>query len=131
MMIQNLKKDITRKNKKKIPFGIIHAQTTFNNTIITITDFYGNTISSASAGSVGFKGARKSTSFAAQLIVEKALNEAKEFGLKRVEIFLKGQGIGREIVIKSVQNFGLHILAIKDITTIPHNGCRPPKNRRI
>ncbi len=122
---------IFKKSVKTLSSGIIHVQSTFNNTIITITDIFGNTISSASSGSVGFKGTRKATSFAAQLACQKAVNTAKNFGLKKVEIWLKGQGTGREITIKTIKNLGLEIIVIKDITRVPHNGCRPSKKRRI
>jgi small subunit ribosomal protein S11 len=122
---------IFKKSIKTLSSGIIHVQSTFNNTIITITDIFGNTVSSASAGSVGFKGTRKATSFAAQLACQKAVNVAKNFGLKKVEIWLKGQGTGREITIKTIKNLGLEIIVIKDITRVPHNGCRPSKKRRI
>ena len=120
-----------KKNIKNIFSGIVHVQSTFNNTIITITDLLGNTVCSASSGSVGFKGTRKSGSFAAQLACEKVINNAKNLGLKKVEIWLKGQGVGREITIKTIKNLGLDVLIIKDINRIAHNGCRPSKKRRI
>lgn len=124
---------MVQKIKKKVIdiFGIAHIQSTINNTIVTICDLNGNTITCASSGSVGFKGARKGTPFAAQLAAEKAGLMAMELGLKKVEVFIKGQGSGREAAIKAIKGVGLIILAIKDITPIPHNGCRPPKRRRI
>lgn len=124
-MIQKIKKRVTN------TFGIVHIQSTFNNTIVTICDLNGNTISCASAGSTGFKGARKGTPFAAQIASEKAALEAVGLGLKKVEVFVKGQGSGREAAIKAIKEMGLFILAIKDITPVPHNGCRPPKRRRV
>ena len=120
-----------KKQKKNIPLGIVHINSTFNNTIITITDPAGNTISWSSAGAVGFKGARKGTPFAAQTAAEKASVAAIEQGLKRVEVLLKGQGSGRETSIRALEAKGLDIISINDITSIPHNGCRPPKRRRI
>lgn len=123
----------TRKGtfKKNIISGIVHIQSTFNNTIVTITDLKGDTLSWASAGSSGFKGARKSTPFAAQTAAEKAALDALGLGLKKVEIIVKGQGSGRETAIRAVQGVGLEIISIQDITPIPHNGCRPPKRRRV
>ena len=109
----------------------MHVQSTFNNTIITVTDIHGNTICSASAGSLGFKGTRKASSFAAQLACEKAITLAKNFGLTKVEIWLKGPAVSREITIKTIKNLGLDIIVVKDITKIPYNGCRPSKKRRI
>ena len=120
-----------KKAKKNIPSGIAHINSTFNNTIVTITDTIGNTISWASAGSTGFKGARKGTPFAAQTASEAASLTALNLGLKKVDIFVKGQGSGRETAIRAVQNIGLEIISIKDITPVPHNGCRPPKKRRV
>ena len=122
---------ILKKNIKNLFSGIVHVQSTFNNTIITITDISGNTISSASAGSLGFKGTRKASSFAAQLACEKAVTIAKNFGLKKVEIWLKGPAVSREITIKTIKNLGLDIIIVRDITKIPHNGCRPRKRRRV
>lgn len=122
------------KRKKKGPVeasGVAHIQATFNNTIVSLTDQYGNVISWASAGKVGFKGSRKSTPFAAQLAAENAAKEAMDLGLKRVEVLVKGPGSGREAAIRSLQAAGLEIKAIKDVTPIPHNGCRPPKRRRV
>ena len=120
-----------KKIKKNIPVGIAHVNATFNNTIVTITDTKGNTIAWSSAGATGFKGARKGTPFAAQTASEAATATAVSLGLKNVEILVKGQGSGRETAIRAVQNGGLQITAIKDITSVPHNGCRPPKKRRV
>ncbi len=111
--------------------GVAHIKATFNNTIITLTDSYGNVISWASAGRIGFKGSRKSTPFAAQLAAEAAAKEALELGLRRVEVMIKGPGAGREAAVRSLQAAGLQVVAIKDVTPIPHNGCRPPKRRRV
>lgn len=120
-----------KKVKKNIVYGIVHLQATFNNTIITITDKEGNTIAWASAGTVGFSGSRKSTPFAAQLAGESCARQAMEHGMKRVEVYVKGPGSGRESAIRSIQASGLEINLIKDVTPIPHNGCRPPKRRRV
>ena len=120
-----------KKAKKNIPSGIAHINSTFNNTIVTITDIKGNTIAWSSAGATGFKGARKGTPFAAQTASEAATATAVSLGLKTVEVLVKGQGSGRETAIRAVQNAGLQITAIKDITSVPHNGCRPPKKRRV
>ncbi len=130
-MIQKIKKSALKKDKRNIPSGIVHIHSTFNNTIVTITDIKGNTLSWSSAGSAGFKGARKGTPFAAQIAAEKAALVAISLGLKKVEIMIKGQGSGRETAIRSIQSVGLEIIAIKDITPVPHNGCRPPKRRRV
>jgi len=111
--------------------GVAHVQASFNNTIVTITDMDGNVISWASAGKVGFKGSRKSTPFAAQVAAEATAREALNLGMKRVEVWVKGPGGGREAAIRSLQAAGLEISAIKDVTPIPHNGCRPPKRRRV
>ncbi|MDD4169186.1 MAG: 30S ribosomal protein S11 [Desulfotomaculaceae bacterium] len=120
-----------RRERKNIESGVAHIKSTFNNTIVTITDTKGNTLSWASAGGVGFKGSRKSTPFAAQMAVEKAAKEAMEHGLKLVEVMVKGPGSGREAAIRSLQAAGLEVNLIKDVTPIPHNGCRPPKRRRV
>jgi small subunit ribosomal protein S11 len=120
-----------KKSKKNIPIGVAHIQSTFNNTIVTISDLNGNTVSWASAGSSGFKGARKGTPFAAQTAAEKAAQTALEMGVKKVEVLIKGQGSGRETAIRALQVTGFEILSIKDITPVPHNGCRPPKRRRV
>ncbi len=122
----------TRKKDKKVdPNGVAHVKATFNNTLVTITDKDGNTISWASAGKVGFKGSRKSTPFAAQTAAETTAKEAIALGVKRVEILVKGPGVGREAAVRSLQAAGLEVTAIKDVTPIPHNGCRPPKRRRV
>ncbi|RKY81112.1 30S ribosomal protein S11 [candidate division KSB1 bacterium] len=123
-----------RRGKKKGPVdanGVAHIKATFNNTIISLTDSFGNVISWASAGKVGFKGSRKSTPFAAQLAAEAAAKDAMDLGLQRVEILVKGPGSGREAAIRALQAAGLDITAIRDVTPIPHNGCRPPKRRRV
>lgn len=127
----NPKRKRIKKREKVEANGVAHIQATFNNTIIALTDNYGNVISWASAGRVGFKGSRKSTPFAAQLAAESAVKEAMELGLKRVEVLIKGPGSGREAAVRSLQAAGLEITAIKDVTPIPHNGCRPPKRRRV
>ncbi len=120
-----------KKAKKNIPSGIAHINSTFNNTIITITDNTGNTISWSSSGNKGFKGSRKSTPFAAQLAAEEAGKKAMEHGMKHVEVVIKGPGNGRESAIRALGSTGLNITVIKDITPIPHNGCRPSKRRRV
>lgn len=120
-----------RKVKKSVSSGVVHIFATFNNTIITITDRVGGTISWASSGSSGFKGSRKSTPFAAQLAAEGAARRAMDSGLRTVEVLVKGPGSGREAAIRSLQAVGLDIRAIRDVTPIPHNGCRPPKRRRV
>jgi len=130
-MAQKIRKTTSRKEKKNIVTGVVHIQSTFNNTIITVTNLTGDTISWASAGSAGFKGARKGTPFAAQTAAEKAALEALNSGLKSVEILVKGQGSGRETAIRSIQGVGLDIISIQDVTPVPHNGCRPPKRRRV
>jgi len=121
----------TKKREKVEANGIAHIKATFNNTVISLTDNYGNVISWASAGRVGFKGSRKSTPFAAQLAAESAVKEAVDLGLRRVEVLVKGPGSGREAAVRSIQAAGLEITAIRDVTAIPHNGCRPPKRRRV
>ncbi len=120
-----------KKVKKNIPEGVVHIQATFNNTIITITDPVGNGISWSSSGSKGFRGSRKSTPFAAQVAAEEAIRKAKEQGLKKVAVFVKGPGGGREAAIRAIQAAELKITMIKDVTPVPHNGCRPPKRRRV
>ncbi len=120
-----------RKERKNIEYGVAHIRSTFNNTIITITDAKGNAISWASAGELGFKGSRKSTPFAAQMAAEQAAKAAMEHGMKQIEVFVKGPGAGREAAIRSLQAAGLEVNLIKDVTPIPHNGCRPPKRRRV
>jgi len=120
-----------KRDRKVSSNGVAHVQASFNNTIVTITDTDGNVISWASAGKVGFKGSRKSTPFAAQVAAEATAREALNSGMKRVEVWVKGPGAGREAAIRSLQATGLEISAIKDVTPIPHNGCRPPKRRRV
>ena len=129
-MAQIIRKS-TKKDKTSFTSGIVHIQSTFNNTIVTITNLTGDTISWASAGSSGFKGARKSTPFAAQTAAEKAALEALSSGMKNVEILVKGQGSGRETAIRAIEKAGFEISSIQDITSVPHNGCRPPKRRRV
>ncbi len=120
-----------RKERKNIEFGVAHIRSTFNNTIVTITDAKGNAISWASAGGLGFKGSRKSTPFAAQMAAEQAAKAAMDHGMKQIEVYVKGPGSGREAAIRSLQAAGLEVNLIKDVTPIPHNGCRPPKRRRV
>ncbi|MBU9710780.1 30S ribosomal protein S11 [Evansella tamaricis] len=120
-----------RRQRKNIESGIAHIRSTFNNTIVTITDTSGNAISWASAGALGFKGSRKSTPFAAQTAAETAAKAAMEHGMKTVEVSVKGPGAGREAAIRSLQATGLEVNMIKDVTPVPHNGCRPPKRRRV
>jgi len=122
---------ITKKDKNRLKNGVVHIQSTFNNTIVTITNVNGDTITWASAGSLGFKGSRKNTPFAAQTAAEKVALEALKNGMKNIEILVKGQGSGRETAIRAIENVGLQISSIKDITSVPHNGCRPPKRRRV
>ena len=119
------------KEKKNISNGVAHIHASFNNTIVTITDTVGNVITWSSSGSKGFKGSRKSTPFASQLAAEAAAKKAMEHGMKQVEVYVKGPGTGRESAIRAIQAAGLDIVAIKDVTPIPHNGCRPPKRRRV
>lgn len=120
-----------KKVKKHVPYGIAHVQTTFNNTIITITDQSGNVVAWASAGSCGFKGSRKGTPYAAQVAAETAAKRAAEMGMKQIDVYVKGPGAGRETAIRALQAAGLEINIIKDVTPVPHNGCRPPKRRRV
>ena len=120
-----------RRERKNIEKGAVHIQSTFNNTIITITDVQGNAVSWASAGELGFKGSRKSTAFAAQSAAETAAKTAMEHGMKTVEVFVKGPGSGREAAIRALEAVGMSITLIRDVTPIPHNGCRPPKRRRV
>ncbi|HHX24631.1 MAG: 30S ribosomal protein S11 [Tepidanaerobacteraceae bacterium] len=120
-----------RKDKKRIEKGSAHIHSTFNNTIVTITDEAGRPVTWSSAGSVGFKGSRKGTPFAAQMAAESAAKQAMEYGMRSVEVFVKGPGSGREAAIRSLQAAGLEVNMIKDLTPIPHNGCRPPKRRRV
>ncbi len=120
-----------RKERKNIISGMAHIKSTFNNTIVTITDLNGNVVSWASAGNMGFKGARKSTPYAAQITAESAAKKAMDHGLRQIEVNVKGPGVGRESAIRSLQAVGLKITVIRDVTPIPHNGCRPPKRRRV
>ncbi len=120
-----------RRDKKVVERGKAHIQSTFNNTIVTITDILGNTLSWASAGELGFRGSRKSTPYAAQMAADKAALAAKDYGLRTVEVYVKGPGSGREAAIRALQAAGLDVTMIKDVTPVPHNGCRPPKRRRV
>ena len=120
-----------KKNKKTAPNGVAHIQSTFNNTIVTISSATGETISWASSGAIGFKGAKKGTPFAAQIAAEKASKEALSQGMKKAEVIVTGPGAGRETAIRAIQAAGLEITLIRDITPVPHNGCRPPKKRRV
>ncbi len=121
----------SRKQKRTLSSGQIHIYATFNNTIITITDHQGNTVAWSSAGAVGFKGSRKSTPFASRLATEKALKAAMDMGMKEADVLIKGPGPGRESAIRAVQAMGLKVNSIEDVTPVPHNGCRPPKRRRV
>jgi small subunit ribosomal protein S11 len=120
-----------KRERKNIPYGIAHIKSSFNNTIVSISDPSGNVLSWASAGNVGFKGSRKSTPFAAQLAAETCARRAMEHGVRKVEVVVKGPGSGRETAIRSLQASGLEVAGIRDLTPIPHNGCRPPKRRRV
>jgi small subunit ribosomal protein S11 len=131
MAKRNVAVRVKRRERKNIDRGVAHIQSTFNNTIVTITDTTGNAISWASAGGMGFKGSRKSTPYAAQMAAEKAAKAAMDHGMREVECFVKGPGGGREAAIRSLQATGLEVSVIKDVTPIPHNGCRPPKRRRV
>ncbi len=134
MVAKAIKKTTTRRKRrerKNIERGQAHIQSTFNNTIVTLTDLAGNAISWSTAGALGFRGSRKSTPFAAQMAAEEAAKAAMDHGLKTVEVYVKGPGSGREAAIRALQTAGLEISLIKDITPIPHNGCRPPKRRRV
>jgi small subunit ribosomal protein S11 len=128
-MTQQVKK--TKKKTIVESTGVAHVKATFNNVIVTLTDVQGNTISWASSGKMGFKGSKKNTPFAAQVAAESAAKTALDAGLRKVDVFIKGPGSGREAAVRSLQTSGLEILSIKDITPIPHNGCRPPKRRRV
>ena len=125
------KKVVRRRNRKNVEKGQAHIQSTFNNTIVTLTDTAGNALSWASAGGLGFRGSRKNTPFAAQMAAETAAKAAMEHGLKTVEVFVKGPGAGRESAIRAMQVAGLEVTMITDVTPVPHNGCRPPKRRRV
>jgi small subunit ribosomal protein S11 len=120
-----------KKEKKNIPTGVVHIYSTFNNTIVTITDSAGNVVAWSSSGVQGFKGSRKSTPFAAQLAAEDAAKKAMEHGMNNVEVYVKGPGPGRESALRSLQAAGFNVLKIRDVTPVPHNGCRPPKRRRV
>ena len=125
------KRGRAKREKKNIPNGIVHIQSTFNNTIVTVTDPDGNVIAQASAGSAGFKGSRKSTPFAAQLAGKDAVKQAMEHGMRVAEVRVKGPGVGREAALRALQVDGFTVTVIRDVTPIPHNGCRPPKRRRV
>jgi small subunit ribosomal protein S11 len=120
-----------RRERKNVPVGRAYIQSTFNNTIITLTDPNGNVLAWASAGTVGFKGSRKSTPYAAQIAADRAAKRGMEHGLRQVEVYVKGPGSGREAAIRSLQGAGIQVMSIRDVTPIPHNGCRPPKRRRV
>lgn len=130
-MIKKRLKTTYKKTKRKISKGIIYIKSNFNNTLITLTNLKGDTIAWSSAGSCGFKGARKGTPFAAKIAIETILKRCLDFGIKQIKILINGPGPGRETVIRSLQKAGLQIILIRDITPIPHNGCRPPKKRRV
>ena len=130
-MAKNNVRSNKRKEKKHVESGAAHIRSTFNNTIVTISDTKGNALSWASAGGLGFRGSRKSTPFAAQMAAEQAAKAAMEHGLRQVEVFVKGPGSGREAAIRALQAAGSEVNSIKDVTPIPHNGCRPPKRRRV
>jgi len=130
-MARQPKKGSSRKTKRNVPNGVAHIQSTFNNTLVTISDTKGDVISWASAGSSGFKGAKKGTPFAAQTAADQAARRATEQGMRQVEVMVSGPGAGRETAIRALQGAGLEITLIRDVTPIPHNGCRPPKRRRV
>jgi small subunit ribosomal protein S11 len=130
-MVKAVRKAGKKKEKKNITEGIAHIQSTFNNTIVTITDLSGNVIAWSSSGLQGFKGSRKSTPFAAQMAAEDVVRKAKEQGMRKVQVYIKGPGAGRESALRSLQIAGLTITLIRDVTPVPHNGCRPPKRRRV
>ena len=130
-MAQKMRKPTVKKSRSNLGTGVVHIQSTFNNTIVTITNISGDTISWASSGSAGFKGARKGTPFAAQSAAEKVATIAYEQGMREAEVVVSGPGSGRETAIRALQGCGLQVLVIKDITPVPHNGCRPPKKRRV
>jgi len=130
-MAQKVKKTRRRKERKNVEHGAAHIKSTFNNSIVTLTDATGNALSWSSAGALGFRGSRKSTPYAAQMAAETAAKVAMEHGLKSIEVYVKGPGAGREAAIRSLQAAGLEVTLIKDVTPIPHNGCRPPKRRRV
>jgi len=130
-MPQKKRTRVRKRERKSIPAGRAYIQSTFNNTIVTLTDLQGNVITWGSSGTAGFKGARKGTPYAAQLAARDAARKAMEHGLRKVEVYVKGPGSGREAAIRSLQSSGLHIASIRDVTPIPHNGCRPSKRRRV
>jgi len=130
-MVKTVRKTGKKKEKKNITEGVAHIQSTFNNTIVTITDLSGNVIAWSSSGLQGFKGSRKSTPFAAQMAAEDVVRKAKEQGMRKVQAYIKGPGAGRESALRSLQLAGLTITMIRDVTPVPHNGCRPPKRRRV
>jgi len=130
-MVKAVRKTGKKKEKKNITEGVAHIQSTFNNTIVTITDLSGNVVAWSSAGLQGFKGSRKSTPFAAQMAAEDAVRKAKEQGMRKVQVYIKGPGAGRESALRSLQLAGLTITMIRDVTPVPHNGCRPPTRRRV
>lgn len=130
-MAQTKKVVKKRRVKKSVDRGQAHIQSTFNNTIVTITDLKGNTVSWSSAGQLNFKGSKKSTPYAAQMAADNAARIAREYGMKTVEVYVKGPGSGREVAIRALQSAGLEVTMIKDVTPVPHNGCRPPKRRRV
>ena len=131
MAAQKVKKTRRKKERKNVEHGAAHIKSTFNNSIVTLTDAAGNALSWSSAGALGFRGSKKSTPFAAQMAAETAAKAAMEHGLKSIEVYVKGPGAGREAAIRSLQAAGLEVTLIKDVTPIPHNGCRPPKRRRV
>ncbi|WP_349294002.1 30S ribosomal protein S11 [Thermoanaerobacterium thermosaccharolyticum] len=131
MMAKKVKKTAKRRERKNVERGAAHIHSTFNNTIVTLTDMAGNALAWSSAGTLGFKGSRKSTPYAAQMAAETAAKAAMEHGLKTVDVYVKGPGAGREAAIRALQAAGLEVSLIKDVTPIPHNGCRPPKRRRV
>jgi small subunit ribosomal protein S11 len=130
-MVKQVKRFSSKKSKKMMSLGVVHIKSTFNNTIVNITDKTGNTLVWASAGGSGFKGAKKGTPFAAQSAAEKAASQAYDQGMRQAEVVVSGPGSGRETAIRALQGCGLEVLVIKDITPVPHNGCRPPKKRRV
>lgn len=130
-MAQQRKRRETRRQRKNVPVGQAHIHATFNNTIVTVTDLQGNTVCWASGGTVGYKGSRKSTPYAARLAAEHAAKKAMDNGMREVHVFVKGPGPGREAAIRALQGVGLKVKSITDVTPIPHNGCRPPKKRRV
>jgi small subunit ribosomal protein S11 len=130
-MAKRVRAQTKKKEKKNITNGVVHIQSTFNNTIVSITDPIGNVVAWSSAGTQGFKGSRKCTPFAAQLAAQEASKKAMEFGMKNVEVYVKGPGAGRESALRSLNSIGFNVIMIKDVTPVPHNGCRPPKKRRV